>query len=117
MTVTLGGIALADDLVLTGLEVAAVVAGQRRTLTGTPVLQVAESPGGRTLILDGENHFTLAQLEAVRTLSAAGQPVTLSHHRGTFAVVITAIEAEPAINYANPGPLDWYSGTITLIEV
>ncbi|MBV5328493.1 MAG: hypothetical protein JZU65_12810 [Chlorobium sp.] len=116
MTVSLGGIALSEHLALSGLESAAVTVNQRRTLTGVSVLQSASSPGGRTLILTGDIHFTFAQVTALRDLSAMAQPVVLIHHRGTFTVLITAIEAETIIDYADPHPEDWYSCTITLIE-
>jgi len=118
MTVTLGGIVLSEHLVLTGLENAPPVAySQKRTIGGKSVVAVAPVAGGRTLTLQGENHYTLAQIEAVQTIAQLGAPVTLVHHRGTFSVLITSIEVDPTTDYANPGANDWYNGTITLLEV
>ena len=115
---TLGSVTLSDDLILEGLETAPPIAhSQRRTLTGESVVQAAPVSGGRKLALAGDNHFTLADIEAVQALAGAGQPVTLTHHRGTFTVLIVSIEVEPAFNHADPQPGDWYSGRINLIEV
>jgi len=116
--ITLGAIPLSDHLTLTGLETSAPVATQqRRTLTGRSVVAAAGNDGGRTLALSGDNHFTLAQIEAVRALAVQAAPVALVHHRGSFSVLITAIEAEPAFDHANPAVDDWYSATIPMIEV
>ena len=115
---TLGTITLSDDLVLEGLETAPPIAhSQRRTLTGESVIQTAPISGGRKLALVGDNHFTLADIEAVLALARVGQQVTLTHHRGTFTVLIVPVEVDPAFNHADPQPGDWYSGRINLIEV
>ena len=118
MTVSLGAITLSDSLVLHGLENSVDAAvSQRRTLTGRSVIQVQPTPGGRTLQLEGQHHWTYDQVEAIKALAAAGSPVNLVHHRGTFTVVISAIEVEPSLDYSNPSGSDWLSGTVTLIEV
>ena len=118
MAVTLGTVTLSDHLTLTGLETSPDVAvNQRRTLTGRSVLQLLPTPGGRTLVLEGTHHWTYAQIAAIKALAALGAPVALIHHRGTFTVVIVAVEVEPSIEYANPSGSDWLSGTVTLIEV
>lgn len=109
---------LSDHLVLDGLESAPlVVANQQRTLTGVSVVQVAINQGGRVLTLNGQNHFTLAQVAAIKALEGTGQAVTLIHHRGTFIVLIVKAEFTPARDLANPTDEDWYSGEITMIEV
>lgn len=114
----LGSVTLSDDLVLSGLETAPDIAvNQRRTLAGESVIQTAPITGGRTLTLAGENHFTLQQIQDVKALAAAGQSVTLTHHRGTFSVLITGTPVEQAIDYADPTAAEWYSGKITMIEV
>ncbi len=115
---TLGTVTLSDDLILEGLENAPLIAySQRRTLAGESVVQVAPVLGGRELALVGDNHFTLAEIEAVRALAEAGQPVTLTHHRGTFRVLVVSIETDPAVDHADPRPDDWYAGRINMIEV
>jgi ABC-type transporter Mla maintaining outer membrane lipid asymmetry ATPase subunit MlaF len=46
--------------------------------------------------------------------------VTLTHPRGTFSVLILAVELEPDLLFVDPsasGADPWYSGTITLQEV
>ena len=117
MPVTLGSITLSEDLILDGLDAAPVRVNQRRTLAGRPITQAAPMPGGRTLTLSGEHHWTYDQAAAIRALSGIGQPVTLSHHRASLQVLIVGIELEPSITYANPSGSDWLSGSITLLEV
>ena len=115
---TLGSIALSDNLVLQGLDSAPdIVVNQRRTLTGESVVQTGPVSGGRTLSLQGDNHFTLADIQAVKIMAKLGLPVTLTHHRGTFTVLITGTPVDPATQIANPDPDAWYSGEITMIEV
>lgn len=118
MTVSLGGVALSDHLVLDGLEAAPLVGySVDITLGGQAVVQTDEMDAavGLELQLRGENHFTLAQLQAVRALR--GQTVSLVHHRGTMDVVVLNTEIEPTIDYADPAGTDWYSGVITMITV
>jgi hypothetical protein len=67
--------------------------------------------------LIADKHFILSQIEAVQALCALRQPITLVHHRGTFTVMISKIEVDQSIRYADPDGNTWYSGTITLIEV
>ena len=117
MTVSLGDLALADDLTLT-ISSAGVAYSQRRLLGGGSVVQAEANSGGRTMTLAGEHHWTLAQVETLRSLEAQGQPLTLVHHRGTYTVlIIDTAELTPSIDYANPQATDWYSGAITMIEV
>lgn len=117
MTVSLGGITLSDHLTLTIGQLPAGIS-QRRLIGGASVVQADGSSGGRTLTLSGEHHWTLAQVEALQVLQAAGQAVTLVHHRGTFQVVIgDTSELAPSIEYANPTAADWYSGSVSMIEV
>lgn len=118
MTVTLGGLVLSDELILSGLETAKnVVVSQRRSLAGRSITRIDPAPGGRTLTLSGENHFTLGQITAIKELAATCQAVTLVHHRGTYHVKIIDTPVVPAIDYANPSDDEWYSGEITMIEV
>jgi len=115
---TLGSVTLSDHLILSGLETAPdIVVNQRRTVGGESVVQTAPVSGGRSLTLAGENHYTLQQIQDVKALAAIGSPVTLVHDRGTFTVLISDLDVEPTIKFANPAAADWYSGEIFLIEV
>jgi hypothetical protein len=117
MTVSLGGIALSDHLVL-DIAPAEVAYKQTRLIGGASVVQVDGSTGGRTLTLSGANHWTLGQAEQIRALASAGMAVTLIHHRGTFAVLIVdTADLTPMRPYANPLDSDRYTGSITMIEV
>lgn len=118
MTVTLGGITLSDHLVLSGIETApGVVVNSRRLLGGALNIQTASVSGGRALTLSGENHFTLAQVSAIKVLEAQGQSVELIHPRGTFNVLIIGTPVEPEEQLADQPDDAWYSGDINLLEV
>lgn len=113
----LGSLTLSDHLIL-DIKGAGVGYSQTRLIGGASVVQADGAQGGRTLTLTGEHHFTLDQVTALQAMQSAGLTVTLVHHRGTFTVLITDTTAlEPSIPYANPQTSDWYSGTITMIEV
>ena len=122
MTITLGAVTLPADMVLLGIEAAPGVAySMRRTLGGRAVVQIGPTiSGGRVLQLQSENHLNHTKVTAIKALEATGQAVTLSHPRGTFSVLIIAVELEPDQLFVDPsavGADPWYSGTITLQEV
>ena len=115
---TIAGITLSDHLVLGGLENAPDIAySQNRTLMGLSVLQAAPFLGGKTLTLAGENILTKGQIFEIKAIASTGTSVILDHPRGVFEVVIVNTEVEPAFECVNPSDDDWYSGTITMIEV
>ena len=112
----LGPVTLSPHLLLSGLESRAMVAysvlqtiGGKGYVMGDSVDQAT----GQELSLQGTNHFTLDQIRALQAL--AGQQVLLTHHRGTFQVLITATPDEPAVAHADPEGADWYSGTIDMV--
>lgn len=121
MIVSLGGYALSDHLVLDGLEKAPALAWSSRQTFGRTVIQLMPIKGGTPVSLISENHLTLAEVQAVNDLIAAGQDVTLVHHRGTFTVVVVGHELVPDTPVANPDEdpntddVIWYSGPINLI--
>ncbi len=114
----LGPVTLSDHLILSGLESASPIAvSARRTLGGRSVVQSLATPAGRLFTLQGENHFSLQDLQDVQDLAAINQAVSLVHARGTFTVLITAVDPEPAWSLADPESTSLYSATITLQEV
>lgn len=126
MTVKIGNIILDDDLRLDGIEEAGDIVvsqyvafdGSVDLLTMPPATQrqfsLAATPSGSGSV----GAFTLAQLQAIKAVAAVGQPVTVAHHRGTFSVIITGIQEIVNIaDHANPTADDWYTATITMIEV
>mgnify|MGYP000907484342 FL=1 len=122
MTITLGALTLPDNLVLLGIESAPAVSySVRRTIGGRAVVQVGPpTPGGRTLQLQSEGHLGHANVAAIKAIEVAGQVVPLSHPRGTFSVLVVAVELEPDQQFVDPtesGADPWYTGTITLQEV
>lgn len=121
MTVTLGALTLSSHLVLEGIEAAPGRAmSMQRTLGGRQVVQIGPPlDGGRVLALQSEGHLTLANVTAVKALEKAGTAVTLTHPRGTFSVIVTGVEVEPdeLIVNAESSTTQWWSGTISMIEV
>lgn len=117
MTVSLGGIPLSEHLTL-DIGPAPAAISQRRLIGGASCVQADGSSGGRTLTLDGENHWTLGQIEQIRVLESSGATVELVHHRGTFQMVVTSTaDVKPVFNYADPTLTDWCTGPVTGIEV
>jgi len=116
--VSLGSVILSDELLLTGLDSSVpVVVDAKRTLGGRQVVRTDPSPGGRSLSLDGKNHFTYDQKDAVQELAALRQAVTLVHHRGTFTVLIVGVQLDPSPKLKDPLGTNWLSGSILLLEV
>ena len=117
MTVTLGGLSLSDELTL-DIGQPEVGYSSRRLIGGANVVQVDGASGGRTMILEGKNHWTFGQAEQIRALQGTGQTLTLVHHLGTFQVVIIdTSELVPTRRFKNPVADTLYTGSITLIEV
>lgn len=113
-----GTLTLSDNLVLSGLETAApAVHSARRLIGGAVVVQSDANIGGRVLRLNSANHLALSDVEQIQSLFAAGQPITVTHHRGTFTVVITGMDLAPARDHANPYQDALYSGDIYLQEL
>lgn len=117
MTVVLGGINLSDELVLT-IGQPEIGVSSRRLIGGANIVQVDGVSGGREMTLEGANHWTYGQAEQIRALQAAAQPITLSHHLGTFQVIITdTADLVPTRKFKNPVSSTLYTGSITLLEV
>jgi len=117
MTVSLGGLALSDNLYL-DIGPTGVSSSQRWLIGGASVVQADGNIGGRTLILEGINCWTMAQVEQIRVMESQGLAVDLIHHRGNFQVFITdTSDLKPTRKYKNPVSTDWYTGTVTMIEV
>ena len=116
----LGTLELSPHLRLRGRhDWCAVNIEEKRTIDGMHLWFTDRKTGGRPLILDGEGgHFTVGELAAIRALQAAGQPVTLTHHSGTYTVLIAGIEGvDLPIDYADYNDNDWATAQINLIEV
>jgi hypothetical protein len=116
--VSLGGIVLSEHLTLNNLISAPKVAiNQRRFIGGDAHITTSTISGGDELILNGENHFTRAELLQIKNLEANGMPVALVHHLETCQVLITAVAPTAMLDRANPGDDALYSADITMIRV
>lgn len=126
MTVKIGNIILDDNLRLYGLESADDIAiSQYVAFDGSVDLLTMPAPNRRQLQLVATHEgnsvfgkFTLGQLQDIKVVASVGQPVTLTHHRGVFTVLILSVgEPVPVIDYSDPASDDWYTATINMIEV
>jgi len=126
MSITLGGIALDSRLLLKGtFDSPRIVTSQKITLGGARNISVAPLTG-RVLSLssggpNGVNFgfFTRAQLDGLATIRDQGLPVTLTHHTEIFQVFMQGdcLAVSPITETTLKSTDDWFSGTITLIEV
>ncbi len=126
MIVSLGGISLDDNLYLDGiLNDSDFAMSVRPTLGGGVVVQIGAHEGGRELALvatqDGDEingHFTLNQLQQIKVLAKAAQPVPLVHHGATYTVLIgPKPDVTPVMGHVDPAGEDLYIGTISMIGV
>lgn len=126
MTVSLGGIVLDDNLRLNGDISGSQIAMSIRRTFGAPVIQKVTVSAGKKLVLmatmSGESidgSYTRLQLEQLAVHRDTGFPISLIHHLGSFNVIIPpdGIQEEIMQDYANPGPDDLYTGTVTMITV
>lgn len=126
MTVQVGNIVLDDSLQLYGIETAKDIAVEQiGVMDGSSVFQTMQISGGRSLSLvasmEGDasvGFFLRSQLMDIKQLSASGMPVALTHHLGTFSVLILSTEdVIPVIVYADSGEDDRFVGSIQMIEV
>lgn len=116
MTISLGGLVLNDNLLLRGLRSAPVAVDIQRSDEGVSQILIAPLEGGRALGLEG--YFSAAQVDQIEAMSKGLLPVTLIHPRGTFQVLITDLsELANWVDYVEPDPDDYETGTIQLIEV
>jgi hypothetical protein len=125
MTASIGGLALSDDLILSGpINQARVATKTRATLGGRTVVTAVPQATGRLLVLStyrgsggSAGTVTMTQAEQLAAWRDAASEVELVHHRGTFRVVILGLELEPINGVADPGASTLMVGAVTMIEV
>jgi len=117
--VTLGGITLSDHLALRGLDDRPVIAQNvLPTLMGGVVVQQLAIAGGQPLSLVADEtggSITYKQAEDVRGLQTSGDPVVLSHPRGSYTVMIEAVVWRPLVEWVDVQDDDEGFGSIDLI--
>lgn len=120
-------IELDDNLQLSGVHAISQVSISVHQTFGAPKVQRCARSGGDTLMLiaseqgnEVHGHFTGAQIEALKTLRDIGNPVLLTHHRGSFQVIIPADAMDnltQVVDYVDPDSDDIYTGTIPFITL
>ncbi len=116
----LGDVELSPHLRLRGQhEWCETNVAEARTIDGRHLWFTDRKTGGRPLVLDGgDGHFTVGELASIREIQARGEPVALTHHSGTYTVLVVGIEGvDLPIDYADYKNADWVSAQINLIEV
>lgn len=116
----LGNLVLSPHLALRQIiETGRVTWEDKRTLGGMLISRHAIGQGGRKWQLDGVGgHFTVGQIQAIRQLMDAAQPVRLEHHIYSGMVRIDSIASfSMIIDYADPQDDDWVSATLDLTEI
>ena len=117
MTVSLGGIPLSDELVLTPGQ-PEIGYSVRPLIGGANWVQIDGASGGREMVLEGVNHWTYGQMEQIRALQAQALKVELIHHLGTFQVyILDTGDLRLTRKVKNPIAESLCTGSITLREV
>lgn len=127
MAISINAIALSDQLIIHD-EFAQNAVGQSsrvkingvRVVQNSPLLKRPEIVLGSQSIAGGfSGYFTRDQLIALKALEQAQTTVVFIHESQTFNVVIKAggIDVVPILPRPNQVGTDWYTGTITMIEV
>lgn len=125
MTITLGALALDDNLQLRGVEAMGLTTVTvSRTILGRTILDAAPAPAGHPLELtadeDGNNlkgNYLKSQVDALVALKNAVTQVTLVHPRWTGQVIVVGVDVDPVFDVNNPPADWWFSGSIQLLTV
>lgn len=125
MTVSLGGLALSDDLALYGpVNGSKMLLQVQQTLGGSVVVAGLPIVSGREFVLQGSDDdgrvagvLTKTQVDQLEAMRDTMQTVELVHHVGTYSVIITAIEVQAVAGEVDPVAATWFVGTVTLLEV
>ena len=127
MTISIGAVTLSNDLCwLNEFSYAAVGQSVRRLIGGGLWVQSNSSLQRDEIILGSQTSsagfsgfFTRSQITSLKAYEKAQSPVTFVYESTSLTVIIKAngIDVEPVIRRPNQGSDDWYTGTITMIEV
>lgn len=126
MAITLDSLALPPDLVWTDeFKWTPVFQEIDHALDGTLIVQTGVAGKGRPITLAGDGGsgwIARGDLLALYALAQNPGPFALSLHDGrTFSVEFRRsdqpIDAAPVVDYSNPGPEDWYTLVVRLMEV
>lgn len=125
MSVSLGGVVLADGLLLVGADAESGLAMSVRPTFGIPVAQRCLATGGITLSLVAERDadtirggvFTTAQKDLLIDLRDAGEAIELIHPLGKWwglIPIMDGIQLVPFLKKQNPLPTDAQIGSVML---
>lgn len=124
MTITLGSIAINENMYLDGINNAQVVAtNQYRTIDGLSVPLIKETPGGRALtlgsVVDSSTMGIWCQnvVDEIKAIEALGQVLILDYHGDIYNVIITSVEFDQLLKWEEVSPTKKYTGVINMLEV
>ena len=127
MTISIGTVVLSNDLCwLNEFDYPAVAQSAREKLDGTiyvqnhPMLRKSEIKLGSDTVGGGiSGYFTRTQVLALKEYERTQSQVTFTYESRTMTIVIKSngIDVKPIIRRPNQATTDWYTGTVTMIEV
>ena len=127
MTISLGSLTLSSDLIWKN-EFASAAIGQSVMVTIGGSIHVHSDPlnGGRIIVLASQlknnaiyGYFTREQIQAISEYERNGTTILFVYGSQSFNVKVSAggIDVEPLLAKVGQGVDDYYTGTVTLIEV
>lgn len=125
MTITLGGVAIDDDMYLSGIETNQQVSvEQLRTIEGVSVVRVKSAPGGRLFTLGSQNGSGAIQgiwcweiIEQIKAIELQAQSVELNYRGDFYTVFVTGTNFTPFLQFEPEGPYKKFTGSVSLLEV
>ena len=126
MTITIGGIPISDNMVLSGVTNSSqVVSQQRRTLEGYSSVLVSRKFGGRTLTLGSDTSdgsimgiWCKSDIDAIKAIELLCAPIDINYRGELYrGYVVDTSDFTPLFKWEQESPNKKYTGKITIIEV
>ena len=123
--ITLGGITISDNMVLSGvIEASLTIYQQKRTVEGVSRTRITEKIGGRELTLGSDTSggsnmgmWCSSIIENIKELEKTLTPKVLNYRGVEYLVyIVDTTDFTPLFKWEEEGPTKKYTGTIKLIE-
>lgn len=125
--ISLNGVTLSEDLLWTNeFDYRAISQQDDTTVLGRRIISTLPIQGGREIILSSvrsgnrfTGYYTRTQIQEIKSLEKNGTTVVFIYESQTFNVIIKSgsVKVTPIIARPNQEDEDWYTGSITLLEV
>ena len=127
MAISIGAVTLSDDLMwINRFNVASVGQSSRNKINGSrvvqssPLLKIPEIELGSISVGGGfSGYFTLTQIQAIKEYERTQAQVTFVYESFSTTVVIkvNGINVTPVIQRPNTASEDWFTGSVTMLEI